>query len=194
MLRILRAADRRRIAWKNGGGEAEDIASAPADASWDAMDWRVSRAWIAASGPFSVFPGIDRTFLVVEGDGVELSPDGHPPVRLDPSSPPYAFPGDVATGCRLLGSPVTAFNVMSRRGRWRHDVARSALAGTTELPGAATATLAMVLRGAARLQAPDEGVLAAADAVLLAAGRAASLEATDGTLVLARLWAGGREA
>ncbi len=53
MISLLRAGDRPRIPWKNGGGEAEDIATGPPGASWESMDWRVSRAWIAASGPFS---------------------------------------------------------------------------------------------------------------------------------------------
>ncbi|MGE0717283.1 MAG: HutD family protein [Alphaproteobacteria bacterium] len=149
MTRILRAADRRRIPWKNGGGEAEDIASFPADSSWDRMDWRVGRAWIAASGPFSIFPGIDRTFLVASGDGVTLSPDRMPPARLDPSSPPFAFPGDVATGCDLTGGPTVAFNVMSTRGRWSHRVQRRRWAGSLTVP--TDAAFAVMLQGSARV-------------------------------------------
>ncbi len=176
MIRILRAADRRRIPWRNGGGEAEDIAVEPPGASWDGMAWRIGRAWIAASGPFSSFPGIDRTFLVVEGDGVELSPAGLPPVRLDPSQPPYRFPGDVATGCRLLGGPVVAFNVMSDRGAWRHTLVRRSWSGAMELAGTAGGTVAVLLRGTAAVRGADDR-LGPLDALRLDGGDSVTLDA-----------------
>ena len=31
---------------------------------------------VASDGPFSAFPGIDRTLIVVEGDGIELDVEG----------------------------------------------------------------------------------------------------------------------
>ncbi|WP_374449373.1 HutD family protein [Stella sp.] len=184
---ILRAAGRRRIPWKNGGGEAEDIASGPPGADWSTMDWRISRAWIAASGPFSVFPGIDRTFLVTEGRGVELSPAGVP-ARLGPDAPPFAFAGDVATGCVLLDGPVIALNVMTARGRWRHRLERRPLAGRTSLAGTAPVTLAVLLRGAADLPGRDVR-LTAADAVRLLPDEAVPVDAAAGTvLAWVELW------
>ena len=194
MTRILRAAGRRRIAWKNGGGQAEDIASEPPDASWEAMDWRVSRAWITASGPFSVFPGIDRTFLVVEG-GVELSPAGMAPARLTPSSPPYGFPGDVATGCRLLGGDAVAFNVMTTRGRWRHRVTCRPWSGMAAFGAAfgaaADVTLVTLLRGSAGVEGLAGEDLRPLDAVWLPKGSDVRLAAGTGTALAAivELWA-----
>ena len=47
--------------WKNGGGSTTEIAIAPLGATVDKFDWRISLATIANSGPFSVFPGVDRT-------------------------------------------------------------------------------------------------------------------------------------
>ncbi|BBK34747.1 hypothetical protein EDC65_2763 [Stella humosa] len=185
MIQILRAADRTPIPWKNGGGRAEDIASGPADATWDAMDWRVSRAWIEASGPFSVFGPIDRTFMVADGDGVELSPAGMPAARLDMTSAPFSFPGDVATGCRLLGGPVIAFNLMTARGRWRHRLARRACSGPTELAGAATLSFAVLLQGAARMGAE---ALALQDAVRLPRGEHVTLDASGATIAWVELW------
>ena len=49
--------------WKNGGGTTQEIAGWPAGAGLDAFGWRVSIACIAASGPFSVFAGIDRSIM-----------------------------------------------------------------------------------------------------------------------------------
>lgn len=194
-MRILRAAGRRRIAWKNGGGQAEDIATEPPDASWEAMDWRVSRAWITASGPFSIFPGIDRTFVVVEG-GVELSPAGMAPARLTPSSPPYGFPGDVATGCRLSGGDAVAFNVMTARGRWRHRVTCRPWSGIAAFEGAADLTLVTLLHGLAGLAGFEERAgedLRPLDAVWLPKGSDVRLAAGTGTgtalAAIVELWA-----
>ncbi|NEE21462.1 HutD family protein, partial [Streptomyces sp. SID7499] len=43
-VRILRAADRAPVPWKNGGGIVREIATGPEDAGTDAFDWRVSLA------------------------------------------------------------------------------------------------------------------------------------------------------
>ncbi|BBK39805.1 hypothetical protein STAQ_48830 [Allostella sp. ATCC 35155] len=183
MAGILRAAGRRRIPWKNGGGEAEDVAAHLPDADWITMEWRVSRAWITASGPFSVFPGIDRTFLVAEGDGVELSPAGAP-VQLDQVAAPFSFPGDVATDCRLLAGPVVALNVMTRRERWRHRVTRRPVTGPERLAATAPVTLAVLLRGRAALPGVDaDAVIEPADAIRLSPGETIALDAVPSTVL-----------
>ena len=58
--------------WKNGGGTTRQVACWPPGAGSDDFDWRVSIATIAASGPFSTFPGIDRTIMLLDGPGVHL--------------------------------------------------------------------------------------------------------------------------
>jgi environmental stress-induced protein Ves len=107
--------------WKNGGGTTREIVCQPAGAGMDSFDWRISIASIAAAGPFSAFPGIDRSITLLDGAGVHLQGPGidH---RLDTPGAPFAFPGDVALDCSLLGSPSTDFNVMTRRGRLRAEV------------------------------------------------------------------------
>lgn len=183
MAGILRAAGRRRIPWKNGGGEAEDVAAHPPDADWITMEWRVSRAWITASGPFSVFPGIDRTFLVAEGDGVELSPAGVP-VQLDRDAAPFSFPGDVATDCRLLAGPIVALNVMTRRERWRDRMTRRQVTGPERLAATASVTLAVLLRGRAALPGGGtDAVLGLADAIRMLPGEAITLDAVPSTVL-----------
>jgi environmental stress-induced protein Ves len=119
--------------WKNGGGSTREIACWPPGTGFDAFEWRVSIATIAASGPFSVFPGVDRTIMLLEGDGVQLQGEGvdH---RLDTALAPYAFSGDAVVDCTLLGGASTDFNVMTRRGRLRAEL--RVLRGTTDLPPA----------------------------------------------------------
>ncbi|WP_218509986.1 HutD family protein [Variovorax sp. dw_308] len=108
--------------WKNGGGATREIACWPPGAGLDDFDWRASIATIAASGPFSKFEGVDRTIMLLDGDGVALQGEGvqH---RLDEALQPFAFSGDVALNCTLLGGASSDFNVMSRRERCTAQVA-----------------------------------------------------------------------
>ncbi len=123
-MQILRASDHRVMPWKNGGGFTTEIAVFPADAGLDTFDWRVSMATVSADGPFSTFANIDRTLSVLSGDGIVLDVEGRGPARLTTDSSPLAFPGDAPTFGRLLGGPIVDLNVMSRRDRLTHHVAR----------------------------------------------------------------------
>ncbi|MGF9694309.1 HutD family protein [Rhizobium sp. 0TCS1.26] len=123
-MRILKAADHRRMPWKNGGGETVELGVFPAGASVDDFDWRVSMATVATDGPFSTFDGVDRTLVVLSGHGVELSVEEHPAVVLDAAALPHGFPADAATDARLIDGPITDLNVMTRRGRFEHHVER----------------------------------------------------------------------
>ncbi|MCZ4124457.1 HutD/Ves family protein [Streptomyces sp. H39-S7] len=114
--RILRADDRVPTSWSNGGGVTRELTADPPGAGLADFGWRVSLADVAGDGPYSALPGVDRIITVVDGAGMVLTIDGdaHPPIR---PLRPFAFPGDVATGCRLTGGPVVNLNVMTRRGR-----------------------------------------------------------------------------
>jgi uncharacterized protein len=118
-VRVVRNADLVRVPWKNGGGTTAEVAAFPEGAGFDAFGWRVSMADVASDGPFSAFPEVDRTLIVVEGAGLELDVEGAS-YRLDASSPKLSFSGDDATIGRLLAGPIRDLNVMTRRGRFRH--------------------------------------------------------------------------
>ena len=120
--KIIRLADCPVVPWKNGGGTTTEIALSPEGAGLDAFDWRVSMAEVASDGPFSLFPGIDRTLTVLAGEGMELRIEGREPVMLGQGSDPVAFPGDVPTSAVLKKGPIRDLNVMTRRGRFRHHV------------------------------------------------------------------------
>lgn len=126
--RHLPASGRVARPWKNGGGETAEVALAPAGASLDDFDWRVSIARVEQDGPFSLFPGVERTMAILSGAGLRLSVEGRPPAELTPESAPWRFPADVPTDCRLLGGGVTDLNVMVRRGRARATLRRLRLA------------------------------------------------------------------
>ena len=109
--------------WKNGGGSTREVACWPRGAKLDNFLWRVSIASIAQTGPFSVFEGIDRQIMLLDGDGVRLrSADGRIDHRLGTPNVPFAFSGDEAIDCTLLGGPSNDFNVMTRRGRCSAEV------------------------------------------------------------------------
>jgi environmental stress-induced protein Ves len=117
--RVIRNADLVRVPWKNGGGTTAEVAAFPEGSGFDMFGWRISMADVASDGPFSSFPGIDRTLIVVEGEGIELDVEGiaYP---LDKASPKLSFSGDDVTSGRLLGGPIRDLNVMTRRGQFRH--------------------------------------------------------------------------
>ena len=70
----------------------------------DSFGWRISVATIAQAGPFSAFAGVDRQITLLDGDGVHLhSADGQINHALDQRWQPFAFSGDVALVCTLLG-------------------------------------------------------------------------------------------
>nr|WP_188825877.1 HutD family protein [Brucella endophytica] len=121
---LLRAADHRRMPWKNGGGETVEIAVFPPDAGFSDFDWRVSMAKVAGDGPFSIFPDIDRTLCVLDGNGIALSIDQQDALHLDATSEPLLFPADVPVSARLVNGPITDLNIMTRRSHFTHTVRR----------------------------------------------------------------------
>jgi uncharacterized protein len=105
------------VPWLNGGGVTRELLAWP-----NPQDWvlRVSVADIAASGPFSVYPGVDRWFAVLEGGALRLDTAGSDSKVLSTSDPElHAFSGDAATHCTALGPLTRDFNLMARRARAR---------------------------------------------------------------------------
>ncbi len=152
-MKILRRSDYKAIPWKNGRGIARQIAASPAGRGYDTFDWQVSRPEIAADGPFSSFPGLDRQFMLVTGNGLTLS------IRsdneglsfdqpIDALLEPFAFRGEWDVECALRDGPVEVFNVMTRRGRAgaRLEIVDMAVAQSVAKPAGET-LLVYVARG-----------------------------------------------
>jgi hypothetical protein len=106
--RILRAADRPAVPWRNGGGVTREVATDGADP----FRWRISIADVASDGPFSAFPGYHRTITVLRGAGMRLRIDGveH---TIAARYAPFDFDGAADTTCTLLDGPVVDFNVIA---------------------------------------------------------------------------------
>lgn len=178
-MRILRVADHKTMPWKNGGGVTTEIAVFPPDAGLDDFLWRVSTARVDQDGPFSIFPEIDRSLSILEGEGLDLTIDGKP-VRLTEGSAPYAFAADVPVGSLLISGSVVDLNVMTRRGLCSSDVSKIQLASVESAGDAAAVTILLPrVRLSIALGARTETV-EPGDAVLLDPGEVISLHAADG--------------
>ena len=100
--------------WRNGGGVTQELLAWPASegaaASWQL---RISLARIDRSGPFSAYPGVERWFAVVQGEGVVLRFASRR-VMLGAGSEPVRFDGAAAPGCELLDGATQDLNLMVR--------------------------------------------------------------------------------
>lgn len=122
--------------WKNGGGLTREVLCLPAGSDFAHFDWRVSIAHIAASGPFSAFPGIDRVITLLDGPGAHLhSTDGAIDHRLDTPLQPFAFAGEASIQAELLGAACDDLNVMTRRDRCSAQVKTLRAASTLPATG-----------------------------------------------------------
>jgi environmental stress-induced protein Ves len=144
-LTVLRGAALVASPWKNGGGITREIAAEPAPAGGallDAFAWRVSVADVAQAGPFSRFPGVDRTLVLLEGAGMLLDETG-PRTFTHSLTQPLdiaRFAGEAAIDARLVNGATRDFNLMVRRDAargtlevWRDDARRSVQAQTVLL-------------------------------------------------------------
>ncbi len=115
--RIVRASTLAAVPWRNGMGTTRDVLTAPGGPT----DWQVSIADLERDAPFSDFPGMDRTFTIIEGAGVVL---GFGAVAVVcPPLLPIRFPGAAAPDCRLLDGSGRAFNLFADARRFGAEVA-----------------------------------------------------------------------
>jgi uncharacterized protein len=145
-LRIQRFGQHLKMPWKNGLGITREVISKPASDESDGFDWRISLATVGASGPFSVFAGIDRTIAVLQGDGMQLTVDGRREEPLLMASAPFAFSGDAEVQADCLGGATLDLNVMSRRGVVVHRMTKFDVSAEQRL-SMSKDTVAIVFRG-----------------------------------------------
>jgi environmental stress-induced protein Ves len=113
---IVRLRDCPSVPWLNGGGTTRLLWS-DADGQ-GGFDRRISIATIKAPGPFTLLPGVDRSLLLFDGDGLELEVDGR---RLSlQRAVPFVFSGEQAVHVPAGQAPARLLNVMTRRARWTH--------------------------------------------------------------------------
>ena len=151
--------------WRNGGGSTRELLAWPTPADWAL---RISVATIAASGPFSAYPGIERWFAVVQGEGVALRwPQRRTLLTVD--SDPVRFEGASPPGCQLLDGATQDLNLMVR-----HDAGSGAMLGASGDEWHSSAALRAVFTMApATLQIDDTDATPLAAGTLAWSGQAA---------------------
>lgn len=174
------------VPWKNGGGSTTTIAIGPPDAGFDDFDWRVSLATIAEDGPFSRFPGVDRTLALVDGHGMTLDIDGGERVIICESGPVLAFDGDSEVVAKLNRGPTTDFNVMTRGERCYHQFGRRRVTGKSRFVARADLTVLFLAEGETLEIASDSERINMVryDAVMFDPGTIWSLETTGATIFI----------
>lgn len=105
--------------WKNGGGTTLELYRIPNDS--DGFHFRLSIATVNDDGPFSNFPGINRTIMLLEGRGMSLK-FPHQEIKIDQELCPLNFDGGEKIDCRLLAGPLCDFNVMVERNWGKTEV------------------------------------------------------------------------
>ncbi len=119
---IIRLADCPSQPWKNGLGRTREIAVQAAAVGAGDFAWRVSVAEVDSAAPFSVFPGIDRHIVLLDGDGFTMTLDDRAPHALTAPFLPFTFAGEAKVDVTLAGGPTRDFNLMVRRDQARGDV------------------------------------------------------------------------
>ena len=117
--RVVRSVEAAVVPWRNGGGVTREYLRE----GGDEFDWRLSMAEIAASGPFSTFPGVDRILVYLAGTGVRLYIAAEPERVLRTPLEWVSFAGDDDVFASPEGGPSIDLNLMWRRDRYRASVA-----------------------------------------------------------------------
>lgn len=112
MRKVLEEKDYMKRPWKNGRGITNEIMVWPPGE--ENFVWRLSQATLGESGPFSIFPGIERWLVLLEGNSITLKhSDREHKLGL---MTPYSFQGSEETWAEVTG-PGSDFNLMLRQGK-----------------------------------------------------------------------------
>jgi uncharacterized protein len=114
MLRIILQSDLKEGRWRNGQGVSWEIASHKQAGAAD-FSWRFAKARIEHNVPFSIYPGMDRIFMMIEGDGMDLEFAGGQILLVHEKFVPHTFSCDVPLNCKLVGGPSLDLNLFTSR-------------------------------------------------------------------------------
>ena len=124
---VIPANEYQRERWKNGAGWTRQIVRVPDGDDWD---WRLSIAEIERDAPISLFPGIDRELVLLQGNGLRLRFGNGKVTELQPPHGRIRFAGEEALSGELLDGPTHDFNLMWRRDRISAELLHRPLVGS----------------------------------------------------------------
>lgn len=180
------------VPWKNGGGSTTEIAIEPPGSQFHDFDWRISLATITQDGPFSLFPGVDRTLALVEGPGLMLDIEDSSRFVLGDEDTIIEFPGESAIRATLGGGPTIDFNVMTRREVCHHKFGRRRLAGSSVFAPRGDRTVLFLAEGEGlSVCSDDERIgLVRFDAIVFDTDTLWTLEAQEATVFIVDIFLG----
>jgi environmental stress-induced protein Ves len=136
MIKQLARNSYKTMMWKNGKGTTTEIFKHPSASTSTSnstsiaasdFEWRISSAMVAENGPFSSFPGFQRSIAVLN-DSLVLQTSANITISGSPTLPkmvetiinqqsaPFSFSGDDTTsGILVEGKTVLDFNVFTDR-------------------------------------------------------------------------------
>jgi environmental stress-induced protein Ves len=180
------------VPWKNGGGSTTEIMIEPPGALFHDFDWRTSLATISQDGPFSQFPGVDRTLALVEGPGMTLEVDESRRFVLGDEDTIIEFPGEAAMRATLSGGPNIDFNVMTRRAVCHHKFGRRTVDGSSVFaPRGERSVLFLADGESLSVSSDDERIgMVRFDAIVFDTETVWTLEAQEATIFIVDIFFG----
>jgi environmental stress-induced protein Ves len=154
--------------WKNGLGQTWEIAVDATPIAQSPFRWRLSRACIAETCPFSAYPGVRRWLALASGGALEMRIDVQPPHTLERPGHWIAFDGGASVESVPLDGPVEDFNLMLADPAFDAEMLHRPLMGSMVLiPEAGTVTAFHLLDGQAQLQGSAPLKMGPADTLLI---------------------------
>jgi environmental stress-induced protein Ves len=114
-MKTLTEKDFRDMNWKNGKGRTLELIRLPHPKEEELFSLRLSIASMKESGPFSHYPGIERSIILLEGKGVVLDFVDEIKMNLNEPLKPIQFPGEAEIEAKLIDGPIREFNIMAAR-------------------------------------------------------------------------------
>jgi environmental stress-induced protein Ves len=180
------------VPWKNGGGSTTEIMIEPPGAQFHDFDWRISLATISQDGPFSQFPGVDRTLALVEGPGMVLEVDESRRFVLGDEDTIIEFPGEALMRAALSGGPNIDFNVMTRRAACHHKFGRRSVDGSSVFAPRGERSVLFLAEGESlSVSSDDERIgMVRFDAIVFDTETVWTLEAQEATIFIVDIFFG----
>ncbi len=187
MLRLIRQDEMVEGPWRNGMGVSWEIASHQEAGAAD-FSWRFAKARIDRDVPFSIYPGIDRVFMQISGNGLDLEFEGGKALEVHESFVPHAFACDVPLTCRLLDGPCFDLNLFTARGAYEAQASVLKLSGMETLDLSGVEAVFFALKGSTVLSGQGGAIaLKEGDAALAFMGETSVTCAGNGAVVFVGL-------
>ena len=182
MLRLIRQSEMLEGPWRNGMGVSWEIASHKEHGASE-FSWRFAKARIDRDVPFSIYPGVDRVFMQISGNGLDLEFEGGQVLTVHESNVPHAFACDVPLTCKLRDGPCFDLNLFTARGVYEAHASVIKLSGMETLDLSNIEAVYFALEGSVVLSGQGGAVqLQAGDAAVASMVQVMSIAGNTATL------------